>query len=134
MLVTAARINEALDKIRSVDFSIFYRDTTFSDPAHDITREFLKKEVLPDVILMPNAGTKAMMYIRPWGFTAAGTLLGGAGAPRPTPTIPLAISTYTPKGANLGFAPLRILQNQYSGLLSGSCAGSVGSAAGAAAG
>ena len=28
----------------------------------------------------------------------------------------------------------RILQNQYSGLLSGSCAGSVGSAAGAAAG
>ena len=42
MLVTAARINEALDKIRSVDFSIFYRDTTFSDPAHDITREFLK--------------------------------------------------------------------------------------------
>ena len=44
MLVTAARINEALDKIRSVDFSIFYRDTTFSDPAHDITREFLKKE------------------------------------------------------------------------------------------
>ena len=47
------------DRIRSVDFSIFYRDTTFSDPAHDITREFLKKEVLPDVILMPNAGTKA---------------------------------------------------------------------------
>ena len=68
MLVTAARINEALDKIRSVDFSIFYRDTTFSDPAHDITREFLKKEVLPDVILMPNAGTKAMM----WQETAGG--------------------------------------------------------------
>ena len=68
MLVTAARINESLDKIRSVDFSIFYRDTTFSDPAHDITREFLKKEVLPDVILMPNAGTKAMM----WQETAGG--------------------------------------------------------------
>ena len=68
MLVTAARINEALDKIRSVDFSIFYRDTTFSDPAHDITREFLKKEVLPDVILMPNAGTRAMM----WQETAGG--------------------------------------------------------------
>lgn len=68
MLVTAERIDESLAKIRSVDFSIFYRDITFSDPEHDITREFLKKEVLPDVILMPNAGTKAMM----WQETAGG--------------------------------------------------------------
>lgn len=62
MLVTANRIDELLNSIKSVDYSIFYRETTFSDPSHDITREFLKKEVLPDVILMPNAGCNAMMW------------------------------------------------------------------------
>ncbi len=96
---------------------------------HDLSEETYSK-----MIAFAEIHRRGGFHIRPWGFTAAGTLLGGAGAPRPTPTIPLAISTYTPKGANLGFAPLRILQNQYSGLLSGSCAGSVGSAAGAAAG
>lgn len=62
MLLTAAKIDELLNDIKKVDYSIFYRDITFSDPAHDITREFLKKEVLPDVILMPNAGSNAMMW------------------------------------------------------------------------
>lgn len=68
MLVTARKIDDALDNIRKVDYSIFYRDFTFSDPAHDITREFLKKEVFPNIILMPNAGCNAMM----WQETAGG--------------------------------------------------------------
>lgn len=62
MLLTADKIDELLKNITRVDYSIFYRDITFSDPEHDITREFLKKEVLPDVILMPNAGSNAMMW------------------------------------------------------------------------
>ncbi len=62
MLVTVERLDEALNKIRKVDFSVFYRDGIFSDPAKDINREMIKKEVLPDIILMPNVGTKAMMW------------------------------------------------------------------------
>lgn len=62
MMLTARRIDEALDHIKSVDYSCFFREVTFSDPEHDVTREFLKKEVLPDVILMPNAGGNAMMW------------------------------------------------------------------------
>ncbi len=62
MLVTVNKIENSLDMIRQTDFSIFYRDIVFSDPQHDVTREFLKKEILPDVILMPNAGTRAMMW------------------------------------------------------------------------
>ncbi len=68
MLVTARRIDETLDSIRRIDYAIFYRDVTFSDPQHDITREFLKKEVFPNIILMPNAGCNAMM----WQETAGG--------------------------------------------------------------
>ncbi len=62
MLVTAAKIEEAMNKVRKVDYSVFYRERAFSDPDRDITREMLMCEVLPDVILMPNAGTKAMMW------------------------------------------------------------------------
>ena len=62
MLVTTEKLDDALNEIRKVDFSVFYRDGMFSDPARDINRETIKKEVLPDIILMPNAGTKAMMW------------------------------------------------------------------------
>lgn len=62
MLVTAAKINEALDYIRRIDFSLFYREIAFSDPEKDINREMIQKEVLPNIILMPNAGSKAMMW------------------------------------------------------------------------
>lgn len=62
MLVTVDKIEKSLEMIRQTDFSIFYRDVVFSDPQHDITREFLKKEILPNVILMPNAGSRAMMW------------------------------------------------------------------------
>ena len=62
MLVTVEKLEDALNGIRKVDYSVFYRDGMFSDPARDINRETIKKEVLPDIILMPNAGTKAMMW------------------------------------------------------------------------
>lgn len=62
MLVTAQKIEEALNKVRKIDYSAFYREVQFSDPEHGINREPVMKEVLPDIILMPNAGTRAMMW------------------------------------------------------------------------
>lgn len=62
MLVTAEKVNTALNEIRKVDFSLFYREVAFSDPARDINREMIQKEVIPYIILMPNAGSKAMMW------------------------------------------------------------------------
>jgi len=62
MLVTTEKLEEALNQIRKVDFSVFYREDMFSDPARDINRENIMKEILPDIILMPNVGTKAMMW------------------------------------------------------------------------
>lgn len=62
MLVTAQKVDDALDKIRKIDYSVFYRETMFVDPAHGINREMIMKEVLPNVILMPNGGTRAMMW------------------------------------------------------------------------
>ncbi|MGN0141152.1 MAG: cyclic nucleotide-binding domain-containing protein [Roseburia sp.] len=62
MLVTAQKLDAALDKIRAVDFSVFYREVIFSDPDRGINREMIMKEVLPNIILMPNPGTRAMMW------------------------------------------------------------------------
>ncbi len=62
MLVTADKVKSALDGIRKVDFSLFYREVGYSDPEHDLNLEQIQKEVLPNIILMPNAGTKAMMW------------------------------------------------------------------------
>ena len=53
MLVTKEKLEEALDKIRKLDFSVFYREDMFSDPAKDINRETIMREILPDIILMP---------------------------------------------------------------------------------
>lgn len=62
MLVTTKRLEESLNQIRKVDFSVFYREDMFSDPAKDINRETIMREILPDIILMPNVGMKAMMW------------------------------------------------------------------------
>lgn len=62
MLITAEKANEALDEIRKIDFSLFYREVGFSDPEHEVNMEMIQKEVIPYIILMPNAGSKAMMW------------------------------------------------------------------------
>lgn len=63
MAVTVERLEEELNKIRKVDFSAFYREVNFTKAANDIlSHELLMSEVLPNVILMPNAGTRAMMW------------------------------------------------------------------------
>lgn len=62
MLVTAEKLDDALNEIRKLDYSVFYREVVFSDPQKGINNEMIMKEVMPDIILMPNAGTKVMMW------------------------------------------------------------------------
>ena len=62
MLVTTEKLEEVINRIRKVDFSVFYREVLFTAPEKGINHENIMKEVLPDIILMPNAGTRAMMW------------------------------------------------------------------------
>lgn len=63
MAVTVDRLEEELNKIRKIDYSVFYREVVFHNKEIDIlNHETLMQEVLPNIILMPNAGTKAMMW------------------------------------------------------------------------
>lgn len=62
MLVTASKIDGALDAIRKVDYSVFYRELTNHGLQNEMTNEAIMQEILPDVILMPNVGSRAMMW------------------------------------------------------------------------
>lgn len=62
MLVTAEKLENALNEIRKIDYSAFYREVLFSDAEKGINCERIMKEVLPDIILLPNAGTRVTMW------------------------------------------------------------------------
>ena len=62
MMLTPDKLNGAVDEIRALDYSCFYREVHFVAPEHGIERTEIMKEVLPEVILMPNIGSRAMMW------------------------------------------------------------------------
>lgn len=62
MAATAARIEQSVNNIRSLDYSVLYREVLFSDPEHGITQENLMKEIMPDVILLPGVGSRSAMW------------------------------------------------------------------------
>ncbi|MGN0338484.1 MAG: cyclic nucleotide-binding domain-containing protein [Lachnospiraceae bacterium] len=62
MAATAARIEQSVNGIRSLDYSILYREILFSDPEHGITQEELMKEIMPDIILLPCVGSRSVMW------------------------------------------------------------------------
>lgn len=62
MLVSETRIREVLDGIRKKDFGAYYRETMYSQPDQGIPKEFIHVEILPDFILMPNVGTRGVMW------------------------------------------------------------------------
>lgn len=62
MLMTVEKINTAIKQIKSIDFSAFYQEVLFSDVEHGIPKEQIQKEVIPNIILLPNAGSKCMMW------------------------------------------------------------------------
>lgn len=60
--VTKEKIMNCLQKIRTTDYSAFYRETIYSNPDAGINKDFIHIEVLPDFILMPNAGVRGAMW------------------------------------------------------------------------
>ena len=61
-LVTVDSIVESIKKVKQIDYSAFYRETVYTNEKANIPKEFIGVEVLPDVILMPNIGTRGVMW------------------------------------------------------------------------
>ncbi|MBR5953652.1 MAG: hypothetical protein IKZ85_10360, partial [Pseudobutyrivibrio sp.] len=62
MLLTSAKLQEALSKIEEVDYGIFLREGYFTDMDANVKSEAYLKRVEPDIILLPNCGMRAMMW------------------------------------------------------------------------
>jgi len=61
-LVTPELLKETMDEIRGIDYSAFYRETLYSNPEVGVPKESINIEVLPEFILMPNAGLRGAMW------------------------------------------------------------------------
>ncbi|MDD4802124.1 MAG: hypothetical protein PHF24_04175, partial [Syntrophomonas sp.] len=61
-LLTPQKLEASLDKILAVDFSAFHREIVFNQPEKGITKELIMKSVLPNIILMPTFGSRAVMW------------------------------------------------------------------------
>lgn len=61
-VVSADRVEQIMNGIRGVDYSAYYRETIYTNPDEGISKEYIHVEVLPDFILMPNIGTRGIMW------------------------------------------------------------------------
>jgi hypothetical protein len=52
----------AVNRLRNIDYSVYYRETLFSGELPGAAREFVQTEVCPDVIVMPTVGSKDIMW------------------------------------------------------------------------
>lgn len=60
--LTSNIINEAVNKILDIDFSAFYREVLYYDEEKGIKKEYIVKQVFPDIILMPTVGYNSIMW------------------------------------------------------------------------
>lgn len=61
-LISADKVENAFNQIRSLDFSAYYRDMIYTNPDLGIGKEYVGVEILPDIILMPNIGIRGVMW------------------------------------------------------------------------
>lgn len=61
-IVTPEAVLDAYSKLESVDYGAFYRESVYSNDSIGISKEAMYIRVLPDIILMPNIGTRGVMW------------------------------------------------------------------------
>ena len=61
-LVMPQTVKELFADIISMDYGAYYREYVYTNPEAGMPQEFFHTEILPDVILMPNVGTRGVMW------------------------------------------------------------------------
>ncbi|MBR1931841.1 MAG: hypothetical protein IJ833_10305 [Lachnospiraceae bacterium] len=60
--VTASAVGKALQQIKQIDYTAFYREVLDTSHMKTMGKETIHVEQLPDIILMPNAGIRGVMW------------------------------------------------------------------------
>lgn len=61
-LLSVTKLIQQRDNIRNIDYQLFFKEVVYTNPAIGVNAEFLHKEILPDIILMPNYGSRGVMW------------------------------------------------------------------------
>jgi CRP-like cAMP-binding protein len=62
LYVTNSKVNDVINNILSIDYSVFDREIIYSNSEKKIVKEYIVKRVYPDIILFPNVGTGGIMW------------------------------------------------------------------------
>lgn len=60
--ITPDLVKEKLNRILEIDYSAFHREINYRDPSKGIEKELVMMSVIPDFILMPVYGSRAIMW------------------------------------------------------------------------
>lgn len=60
--LSKSTVQATVDKLRSMDFSLFYREFLYMNKELGIEKEYRMAEVLPDIILFPTMGSKSILW------------------------------------------------------------------------
>lgn len=56
------KVNASVQRLRHIDFSVFYREALYAKEDNAFTKEFIQEEVYPDIIMFPGYGNKGVMW------------------------------------------------------------------------
>jgi len=62
LLATKRKVNEAVNELLEIDYSIFHREILYVNPEKKIVKEYIMKQVFPDIILLPTVGYNGVMW------------------------------------------------------------------------
>ncbi|HHU72799.1 MAG TPA: hypothetical protein GXZ21_12315 [Clostridiales bacterium] len=60
--LNSEKINKALEDLLLIDYSIFNKEVIYSNEKKNIVKEYIIKQVFPDIILMPTVGSNGIMW------------------------------------------------------------------------
>ncbi len=61
-LLSTTKLMQERDYARNIDYQLFYKEVVYTNPSIGINAEFVHTEILPDIILMPNYGSRGIMW------------------------------------------------------------------------
>ena len=62
LFLSKDKVSAGINRICRVDYSAFYRESLFVKEVEGIKKEYVQKQVYPDVIVLPTVGTKGIMW------------------------------------------------------------------------
>ncbi len=62
LFLTKQKLNEAVCELLKIDYSVFYREVLYSHPEQGINKEYIAKQIMPDLILFPVVGNHVSMW------------------------------------------------------------------------